>query len=232
MSQNTKTILLFFIVFSATILITGCGGGGSDPEYPPYTTAQLCPGKKTYEGGATNDIIYAVVGGVGVSAGWIEDNRGNKIPGSDLRLESLTGKYQTIIEKPEGSIVGGTYVLKYFINAEENELKVDNMLWTNAAKFEPAPQPPEYNPFSKTVTVRYQPVNGSNVRYFLRIFSSITGSLYRESSVTYGPEISEYLPMSGRYIIELNAEVIENDKIVSVAKHRFTTEVPTSKRAP
>lgn len=228
-SMRKKTFI-YLLLFITGIL--GCGGSSGDSTDSMYTTANLCVGKKSYEGGTINDVLYAVVGGTGITGGWIEDNTGNKLSGSDLQLENLTGKYQTVIEKSAGTILGGTYILKYFINGEVNELKIDNMLWTNAPQFNPAPNPPEYNPIGRSVTVRYQPVSGSNVRYFLRIFSVATGSLYRESDFSYGPEISEYLPMSGSYIIELNAEVIENQKITGVAKHRFTTPVVASSRAP
>jgi hypothetical protein len=230
-NRFVKKLILKLFLFLIIIVCSGCGGSGGSSE-PSTFSASLAPGTKSYEGGSTVDTLYASVSGPGVAGGWIEDISGNKLPGSDLSLESSTGRYEALIERAAGGIPAGTYILKYFRDGQTFELKKENMQWTTAPAFIPAPTPPDYNPASKLVTVRYQAISGANVRYYLSIYSAVTSNLYRETPYFYGPEISEYIPMSGSYKIVLNAEVLENSLVTATAKHVFSATIQTAKRVP
>ncbi|GAB4282157.1 MAG: hypothetical protein Kow0029_27620 [Candidatus Rifleibacteriota bacterium] len=216
-------LVFFLFLFMVLFLINGCGGGSGGSNIDPSSfSAFLATGKISYEGGTTEDTLSASVAGPGVSGGWIEDVAGNKLAGSDLTLENVTGKYETIVRRPAGGFPAGTYILKYFLNGQAYELKKENMQWTTAPEFFPAPAPPTYDANSRILTVRYQPISGSSVSYYLRIYSATTGSLYRETPRTYGPEISEYLSASGDFKVVLIAEVTENGAVTSTARHSFS----------
>lgn len=227
MSGNINSrILPAFFIFLTIILTIGCGGGsGSLDSDPSSFSASLAAGKLSFEGGTTQDTLYASVNGTGVAGGWIEDQSGNKLTGSDLILENATGRYEVLLKRIAGSFTAGTYVLKYFLNGQTYELKKDGIQWTTATEFFPAPTPPVWDSSSRLLTVRYQSLSGSTVKYYLSIYSAITGTLYRETPRTYGPEISEYISTSGDYRVVLNAEVIENETIVSTSKHSFAQTI-------
>lgn len=227
-----KVIFLWFTA-AALLLLSGCGGSGSGGSADPASLiATLATGKLTVDGGATQDILFASVGGAGVAGGWIEDVNGNKLAGSDLVMENTTGRYEVMVARASNGFAAGTYVLKYFVNSETLEYKRENLDWVNAAQFVPAPSTPSWNPTNNILTVGYQPVNGSSVRYYLRIYSAITGTLYRETIPTNGLVITENISFPGQYRVVLTAEVLENDRVVSTAKHNFTTVIQAAVRAP
>jgi hypothetical protein len=60
----------------------------------------------------------------------------------------------------------------------------------------------------------------------------VTGSLHRETSTTPGTEISEYLPVSGDYQIQLNADVYQNNVLTYTVKHWFTDIIKAGVKAP
>jgi hypothetical protein len=226
-------ILPVLLIFLIIIICTGCGGGsGGGNTDPSVFSANLAVGKISFEGSTTQDTLYASVTGSGIGGGWIEDQVGNKLAGSDLSLESSTGKYEVLLRRSVGGFAAGTYVLKYFLDGQTYELKKENLQWITAPDFYPAPNPPEWNSSSRLLTVRYQPVSGSSVRYFLSIYSDITGTLYRETPYTYGPEISEYISAPGDYRIVLNAEILENGVLVNTARYSFSSVIRAAKTAP
>ena len=224
---------ILFLLLVSFLLLSGCGGGGSGGSVDPTSlVATLATGKLSVEGSATKDILFASVGGSGVTGGWIEDVNGNKLAGSDLVYENTTSRYEVILQRPLNGFPAGSYILKYFVNSETLELKRDGLDWVNASQFLPAPPPPSLNPTNRLLTVSYQPVNGSSVRYFLRIYSAITGTLYRETIPTNGLVITESITFPGEYRVVLNAEVLENGQVVSTARHNFTTTITASVTVP
>ncbi len=226
-------IKLLIIIALIALSSAGCGGGGgSDAVDPATLVATLATGKLSTDGAGNQDILFASVGGSGVSGGWIEDVNGNKIAGSDLAMENTTSRYEVLMQRGEGGFTAGTYVLKYFVNGEALTYKRENLQWTTAAQFQTAPDPLNWNAINRLLTVSYNPVNGANVRYFLRIYSAVTGSLYRETQPTNGFMITETISFPGEYRVVLNAEVLENGLVVSTAKHNFTTVIQASVRVP
>lgn len=228
---NLKNITILSIIITA-LIISGCGGGGSSGDDSGVFTAHLAAGKISMQNGGTRDSLYACIKGNGAGGGWIEDQAGNKLPNSDLALNSTSGKYEVLIDRSSGGFPAGTYVLKYFLNGDVYELKKEQLEWTTVPEFIPAPNPPVYNSSTRTVTVSYQPVSGNRVEYYLSIYSAVTGSLHRETSTTPGTEISEYLPVSGDYQIQLNADVYQNNVLTYTVKHWFTDIIKAGVKAP
>ncbi|MGM0598250.1 MAG: hypothetical protein ACQETH_00415 [Candidatus Rifleibacteriota bacterium] len=222
----------FLTALVTALIISGCGGGGSSSDDSDLFTAQLAAGKVSIQNGGTRDTLYACIKGSGAGGGHIEDQAGNELPGSDLVLNSINGNYEVLLDRSSGSFRAGTYVLKYFLNGEVYELKKEQLEWTTVPEFIPAPNPPVYNSSTRTLTVSYQPVNGSRVEYYLSIYSAVTGSLYRETSTTPGTEISEYLSRPGDYQIRLNADVYQNDVLTYTVKHLFTDVIKAGVKAP
>lgn len=231
MSNFKPGFFLLLILSLITPLLTGCGGGGGGASTDPASlVATIATGKLSIEGGEIKDTLSASVGGGGVAGGWIEDQTGNKLAGSDLVMENTVGRYEVMLQRGQGGFPAGTYVLKYFVNGETLELKKENLQWTTAAQFLPAPAAPDFT--NGILTLSYQPVSGSSVRYYARIYSAITGTLYRETIPTSGLVITENISFPGQYRVVLHAEVIENGQTVSIARHNYTGIIQASIQAP
>jgi hypothetical protein len=214
-----KSILIFLIIISI-FSMTGCGGSGGDSATSSSGfNATLSAGKLNYENSVVKDTLHAIITGSGVSGGWIEDANGNKITGSDLTYESITGTWEALLERDEGTFIGGTYVLKYFLNSETRTLTESNIQWTTLSGFR-APTTLSWDSNSKNLKVTYNQLSGSTSSYYLRIYSQF-GSLVKETFRAYGPEINEYVAQSGTYKVVLIGEVTENGKVVSSARYVF-----------
>lgn len=218
--SSSKILILFSTI--VLVFLVGCGGGSSSESISETFSVNLSAGKISYEGSGDKDVLYASITGTQVAGGWIEDQNGIKLAGSDLIKNDLTLAYEAEVYRNSGSFVGGKYVLKYVQNSNTMELIKPNIQWTTAQTFNPSPTI-AWSPLTRLLTVRYSPLSGSIVSYYLRIYNS--GSmLVRETGKFQGPEVSEYLPLSGNYRVMLIGEVKNGDEIVETVRYFFSEQ--------
>ncbi|RCK79147.1 MAG: hypothetical protein OZSIB_0261 [Candidatus Ozemobacter sibiricus] len=180
----------------------------------------LVPGKMTQEGSSDMDILFASAKGTGISGGWIENQQGVKLPGSDLLFESVTGRYERLLTRTTDGFPPGTYVLKYLQGGETKEYKPHPLSWTVLPRFPSAPVK-MWDAFSRTLTVQFSPIPGAAVRYFLRLYNPNTGVLRKETFDTAGTEIREYVPDSGELQVMLVGDIREGDSLKARILHFF-----------
>lgn len=205
--------------------IIGCNSSNSNSSNSNYSTNSnaleigLVEGKLYDESiNSSKDIIYAYIKGSNIAGGWLEDNQNKKIINSELRYEHSINQYETIIEKPEGSFIIGTYTLIFKYNNEEYNFSKFLYKWNTLQNF----TSPEiiYNTSDKSISVKIKNLWSYNYRYKLRIYNKFTNTLYFESFETRFKEITERTYLNYIQVI-LIGDLYENQKLSARIVYKF-----------
>ncbi len=224
LARHRQMIPLAVWLLGAVILLAlvGCGGGGGGGGGATGGALELAlvPGKMTQEGSSNMDVLFATAKGTGVSGGWIENQQGVKIPGSDLSFESVTGRYERLLTRPTDGFPTGTYVLKYLHGGETKEYRPNPLSWTVLPRFPSAPVK-MWDSFTRYLTVQFSSIPGASVRYFLRMYNPNSGLLRKETFDTTASEIREYVPDIGDMQVMLVGDIREGGVLKARILHFF-----------
>ncbi|NLI75634.1 MAG: hypothetical protein GX442_04225 [Candidatus Riflebacteria bacterium] len=208
-------------LLAGVLALLGCGGGGSGGSGATSGVFEgvLVPVKMSQEGSSDMDGLFATVKGDKVSGGWIENQQGTKLMGSDLLLNSVTGKYEVLLTKNPDTFPAGTYVLKYMVNGETREYKPNPLSWTPLTRFQSVTK--DWDPVTRYLRVQFNALVGASVRYYLRMYNPNSGLLRKETFETTATEIREFVPDSGTMQVMLVADILEGNAVVGKVLHFF-----------
>jgi hypothetical protein len=224
--KTTISILLLMAGAFMTMALTGCGGGGGGENTDPASmVATLCAGTLTYQDSGEQNILFAAVKGAGSGvSGWVEDQNGKKI--ANLSYVSAANSQEATLTAANTPLTPGKYTLYYSVNSET--FSVSRTLNWGAAlpRFQSMPNPPEWNPTNRTVSVAPVTVTPGIAAYYLRVYSAISYDyLYTQSTPVPGGVLSEYLSSSNnQFRIMVVADVSEGAQIVATARYFFKAD--------
>ena len=215
--MNTHENRHFFLLFIIVLLCTsfwapGCKTISSNTADQTTLEIFAAPGKLAYEDAASSDILFVAVKGGGVSGGWVEDPKGNKIPGSDLAFEPSVNRYEVILIRNEGGFEPGEYSVKYLSGGETLERKTGQLSWTIAPAFSTPPNF-TFDNFTRTLTISNIVFSAGSPNLLLRFYRSETGRLVFESFPQTGATVNEHIRFTGEFRTMLIGDVFEAEQL-------------------